>query len=129
MEEDREVLIIVGRPFLAIGNILIDVQQDKLTLRVQDDEVAFNIFKAMKYPMDNEACFQVHMLEKPEIETMIMPESQIDDSLSNKAFYVIKTSTTPWYADIVNYLACDIIPLDFSYRRKKKFFADAKYYQ
>ena len=43
MEEDREVPIILGRPFLVSGNTLIDVRRAKLTLRVQDDEVTFNI--------------------------------------------------------------------------------------
>jgi len=30
MEEDQEIPIILGRPFLAIGRTLIDVQQGKL---------------------------------------------------------------------------------------------------
>ena len=34
VEEDREVPLILGRPFLATDNILINVQQEKLTLRV-----------------------------------------------------------------------------------------------
>ena len=50
MEEDRGVLLISGRPFLVTGKMFIDVQQDKLTLYVQDEEVSFNVFKAMKYP-------------------------------------------------------------------------------
>ena len=35
-------------------------------------------------------------------------------------------SKVPWYADIVNYLACGIIPKDFSYQQKKKFLSDVK---
>jgi len=57
--------------------------------------------------MDNEACFRIHLLEKLVVETMI---SQIDDSLSDEALNSIKTFITPWYADIVNYLAYGIIP-------------------
>ncbi|XP_056162170.1 uncharacterized protein LOC115663395 [Syzygium oleosum] len=49
IEEDFEVSIILGRPFLATGRALIDVQQGKLILRVQDDRVTFDVFKAMKY--------------------------------------------------------------------------------
>ena len=48
--EDREVPLILGRPFLATGRALIDVQQGKLTLRVGEEEAIFNVFKAMKYP-------------------------------------------------------------------------------
>ena len=32
MEEDRDILIILGRPFLATGRALIDVQKGELTL-------------------------------------------------------------------------------------------------
>ncbi|XP_062075198.1 uncharacterized protein LOC133779226 [Humulus lupulus] len=49
-EADREVPIILGRPFLAIGRTLIDVQKGELTTRFQDEKVTFNVFKAMKFP-------------------------------------------------------------------------------
>ena len=44
MEEDREVPLILGRPFLAIGRTLIDVHQGKLILRFQVEQVMFNVF-------------------------------------------------------------------------------------
>lgn len=56
-EEDREVPIILGRPFLATGRTLIDVQKGELTMRVQDQEVTFNVFRSMKYPNTPEDCF------------------------------------------------------------------------
>ncbi|XP_022858335.1 uncharacterized protein LOC111379225 [Olea europaea var. sylvestris] len=49
MEEDREIPIIFGRPFLATGRALIDVQREELRLRVQEEEVTFNVFDAIKY--------------------------------------------------------------------------------
>jgi len=57
MEEDREVPLILGCPFLATGRPLIDVQQGKLTLRVGEDEVIFNVFQSSKYPLENNLCF------------------------------------------------------------------------
>ena len=44
MEEDKEICIILGRPFLAIRRALIDVQKGELRLRVQDEEVIFSVF-------------------------------------------------------------------------------------
>ncbi|XP_012448622.1 uncharacterized protein LOC105771772 [Gossypium raimondii] len=38
-EAGREVLIIIGRPFLAMGRMLVDVQKGELTMRVEDDKV------------------------------------------------------------------------------------------
>ncbi|KAL5554098.1 hypothetical protein UlMin_041499 [Ulmus minor] len=52
MEEDREIPLILGRPFLATGRTLIDVQQGKLILRVQDEQVTFDVFEAMKFPSE-----------------------------------------------------------------------------
>ena len=53
-EADRDVPIILGRPFLATGRTLIDVQKGELTMRVQDEQVTFNVFKAMKLPDEPE---------------------------------------------------------------------------
>ena len=50
MEEDAEVPIILGRPFLATGRALIDVQDGKLTFRLNDEEVTFDIYKTLKHP-------------------------------------------------------------------------------
>ena len=64
MEEDTDVPIILGRPFLATGQALIDVQKGELKLRVQGDEVVFNVFKSMKYPVASDSCFSVDVIEK-----------------------------------------------------------------
>ena len=41
--------MILGRPFLATGKALIDVQKGELTMRVNDQVIRFNVMKAMKY--------------------------------------------------------------------------------
>ena len=33
-----------------------------------------------------------------------------------------------WYADIVNYLACGVVPQEFSYQRRRKLRTDSRYY-
>ena len=50
MEEDKEIPIILGRPFLATGRAMIDVQRGELKLRVQEEEVKFNVFEAVRHP-------------------------------------------------------------------------------
>ncbi|XP_062100367.1 uncharacterized protein LOC133806262 [Humulus lupulus] len=64
MEEDENVHIILGRPFLAIGQALIDVQKGEIRLRVQGEEVVFNVFMAMTYPKAIDNCFSVDVVEE-----------------------------------------------------------------
>ena len=63
MEEDKEVPIILGRPFLATGRALINEQKGKLRLRVQEEEVTFKVFNAIKHPHDNDSCFRLDVIE------------------------------------------------------------------
>ncbi|XP_017249843.1 uncharacterized protein LOC108220551 [Daucus carota subsp. sativus] len=58
-EEDKKIPIILGRPFLATAQTLIDVQKGELTMKVHDQMVTFNVFNAMKLPTDEESCFNV----------------------------------------------------------------------
>lgn len=54
-EADREVSIMLGRPFLVIGRALIDVQEGESTIKVVDQHVKFNVFNALKYPEELES--------------------------------------------------------------------------
>ena len=53
MEEDKEIPIILGRPLLSTGRAMIDEQRGELNLRVQDDEVKFNVFEAVRHPAES----------------------------------------------------------------------------
>ncbi|XP_022858776.1 uncharacterized protein LOC111379600 [Olea europaea var. sylvestris] len=50
MEEDEKVPLILSRPFLATRRALIDVQEGKLMLRVNEEQVTFNIHQEKKAP-------------------------------------------------------------------------------
>ena len=57
IEEDKQVPLLLGRPFLAIGAALIDVKKEELTLRVGDETIHFNMNKSLKQPeFDNVEC-------------------------------------------------------------------------
>ncbi|XP_076912620.1 uncharacterized protein LOC143570983 [Bidens hawaiensis] len=49
MDEDSNVPLILGCPFLATARALIDVANGKLTLRVHDDIVTFDVQKSMRH--------------------------------------------------------------------------------
>ena len=64
MEENREIPLILGRPFLATGKALIDVHSSNLTLRVNNEEVHFNIYHTMKFPAEEQSCNWISMVDE-----------------------------------------------------------------
>ncbi|KAK4280077.1 hypothetical protein QN277_011748 [Acacia crassicarpa] len=48
-EADHDVLILLGRPFMATGRTLINVEKGELTLRVDNDQVTFSTLKNAKF--------------------------------------------------------------------------------
>ena len=63
MEEDKAAPIILGKPFLAIGQTLIDVKNGELTLRVGEDQLKFNLYKSMEFPStENASCMRIDTL-------------------------------------------------------------------
>src|SRR5262249_15760907 len=81
MEEDFEVPVILGRPFLATAKALIDVAEGRLTLRIQDEEVIFDMSKAMKYPPpSDDSCFSIDVIEEAvsEVHRESVPNNQLD---------------------------------------------------
>ncbi|KAK4707102.1 hypothetical protein R3W88_033351 [Solanum pinnatisectum] len=65
MEENKEVLLILRRPFMAIGKAILNVYEDQLMLRVGEEKVVFNMKKMMKFTQDEEnvySSFKVDIL-------------------------------------------------------------------
>ena len=48
MEEDSQVPLLLGRPFLATGAALIDMQKGILTLRVREETADFNLIRSLR---------------------------------------------------------------------------------
>ncbi|KAJ9546881.1 hypothetical protein OSB04_019424 [Centaurea solstitialis] len=74
-EADRNCPIIVGRPFLATGRALIDVQKGELTMRINDQQVTYNLFKTLKYNGEVEDCSAITLSDDLEINSIRCPLS------------------------------------------------------
>ena len=48
IKEDKQIPLMLGRPFLATGEALIDVKKGELTLKVGDEAVHFNLNHSLK---------------------------------------------------------------------------------
>ncbi|XP_074327014.1 uncharacterized protein LOC141664955 [Apium graveolens] len=82
MNEDVEMPIILGSPFLATIGTTIDVKGRKLTLNVGEDKVEFDLNKAMKMPSFDTTCFTVDIVDeilKHEDTGLLEEEQSLDD--------------------------------------------------
>ncbi|GKA11410.1 reverse transcriptase domain-containing protein [Tanacetum coccineum] len=62
--KDSRVPIILGRPFLATARAMIDVFNKKITLRVGDDEVVFDVDQSIKRPTtEDDECYGIDDLD------------------------------------------------------------------
>ena len=51
-----------------------------------------------------------------------------DEFPDDKLFAIEDKRAAPWFADYVNYLVAKVIPPEFNYQKKKRFFAHLKHY-
>ena len=64
IEEDSDILLILGRPFMLTTKCVFDMVNGNLEMSVDDQKVTFNLFKAIKHHSDNKACFKVETTEQ-----------------------------------------------------------------
>ena len=65
IEEDKQVPLLLGRPFLATGATLIDMKKGELTLRVGDEAMHFNLNHSLKQPELVNAYYEIVETEIP----------------------------------------------------------------
>ena len=53
-------------------------------------------------------------------------EAGLTENFPNEQLFQLSFQL-PWYADIVNYLACGVVPPEFSYQQKRKLWTDSRY--
>ena len=64
IEEDYNIPLILGRPFMLTAKCVVDMGNDNLEMSVEDQKATFNLFEAIKHPSDNKTCFKVEAIEQ-----------------------------------------------------------------
>jgi hypothetical protein len=62
MDEDPDIPLILGQPFLNMAGTQIDIRGVKLTFEIGKKKVEFNIFKDLKYSANDEIFCRVDMI-------------------------------------------------------------------
>ncbi|XP_070013036.1 uncharacterized protein [Nicotiana sylvestris] len=60
---DEEIPLILGRPFLATGRALIDCETGELKMKLNDEEVIFNVQQSMRKPSEYANCSLVEAVD------------------------------------------------------------------
>ncbi|XP_021751221.1 uncharacterized protein LOC110716877 [Chenopodium quinoa] len=79
MEEDVDVPIILGRPFLATAGAIIDMKKGKITFEVGDEKLEYSLLNVMGTPSMGDTVCQVDVLD--ELQSEQLPLSKPDDAL------------------------------------------------
>ncbi|XP_050233233.1 uncharacterized protein LOC126681725 [Mercurialis annua] len=61
---DKECPMILGRPFMNTGRALIDVHGGKLTLRIDEETVKFDMKKVMRGTVEEEDCMRIDLVDE-----------------------------------------------------------------
>ncbi|XP_019451855.1 PREDICTED: uncharacterized protein LOC109353958 [Lupinus angustifolius] len=89
ISEYVEIPLILERPFMRTTKMGKDMENGKLIVRVEDDEIHFDIFKAMHHPRDKGQHFQIDILEQIYLEqpkpnnSWDMQEHNLEDGKKN----------------------------------------------
>ncbi|XP_060968412.1 uncharacterized protein LOC115710633 [Cannabis sativa] len=67
MEEDKDIPLILKRPFLATGGVFIDVQRGHLTLSANDEEIKFDIYKSFNQSNTENTCNMIESCNSNEV--------------------------------------------------------------
>ncbi|GKC13806.1 ribonuclease H-like domain-containing protein [Tanacetum coccineum] len=107
MDEDEIVLIILGRPFLTTAHAVIDVHDGKLSLRVKNEVVTFNLGKSVKTAGSRDdylhcADHTNNLIQEQQVDTLIHDRkwTDIEDEIDSEkvqagSFYPIKEPIEP----------------------------------
>ncbi|XP_049410515.1 uncharacterized protein LOC125873682 [Solanum stenotomum] len=81
-EINTEVPIILSRPFLATGRVLLDVESGEMKFRVNDEEVTFNVCKSMKQPSDIHVVSTIDVIDEAMTSEEVQGYDEVVDALS-----------------------------------------------
>ncbi|XP_061355427.1 uncharacterized protein LOC133299955 [Gastrolobium bilobum] len=95
-EADVDVPIILGRSLPVTGGVVINMQKGELIVRVHDDEIKFNVLKAMKFHDDEgdlEECSMISVLDTQINLNSVEEESEEEESLQDEEHIPLQERT------------------------------------
>ena len=138
---EKEMLAIVFecekfRPFILGSHIIIHTDHAAIKYLMAKKEAKprlirwvlllqeFDLEIKDKKGCDNVIVDHLSRVEKPTVQE---EEKEIEEHFPDEQLFQLSLQS-PWYADIVNFLACGIMPPELSYQHRKKLRTDSRFY-
>ncbi|XP_028236825.1 uncharacterized protein LOC114416154 [Glycine soja] len=64
IEEDADIPVILGRPFMSTASCVVDMGKKKLEISLENQQISFDLFNEGRELLDQDACLQVKELDK-----------------------------------------------------------------
>jgi len=90
IEEDAEIPLILGRPFMVTAKCVVDMGNDNLEMSVEDQKATFNLFEVSKHPSDNKTCFKVEEIKQKgklvrgHLNSLFLEENEVKPVVNHK---------------------------------------------
>ncbi|XP_061375352.1 uncharacterized protein LOC133317502 [Gastrolobium bilobum] len=94
MEEGTEMPLLLGRLFLATARAMIDVENGRLELRMNDETITINVFDSMKKSSDKGDCFRLDILDQV-VEEEVFSIQQHEEELQEKGTPKVELKELP----------------------------------
>ena len=116
MEETPMVAtpLLLGRPFMRTARTKIDVYAGSLTMEFDGEVIRFNVFEAMRYPIDVHSCYSIDVLDTLAQDMLdIMREDVLAPTLEQGIGYTKEGDNIP-LEELLNTCHRDVMDYVFS---------------
>ncbi|GJS48613.1 reverse transcriptase domain-containing protein [Tanacetum coccineum] len=130
MKEDHKIHIILGRPFLATAYAMIDVFNKKISFKVGDETITFDIEKSIRFPhSDDDTYHSVDMIDLSILDYVqeILPLEPFDSFLFEPINHHLPTKINSLWddnegeQDLINQISRNLEPESEGYTKPTLF--------
>jgi len=72
IEEDANIPLILGRPFMSTASCVVDMGNKMFQMGIEDHKISFDIFHEDKEPPNQNVYFKVHVMEERRPEKKVL---------------------------------------------------------
>ena len=72
IEEDSDIPLILGCPFMSTASLMVDMGKKMLQMGIEDQKISFDLFHEDKDPPNRNVCMKVHVMEERRPEKKVL---------------------------------------------------------